>query len=52
LSEAGRYKLNSPSFSGTELQRTEEVDFLQNLVVGMLTRIQEVIVRDGGMTRY
>jgi hypothetical protein len=23
----------------------EEVDFLQNLVVGMLTRIQEVIAR-------
>jgi hypothetical protein len=30
----------------------EEVDFLQNLVVGMPTRIEEVIAREGGMTRY
>jgi hypothetical protein len=28
------------------------VDFLKNLVVGMPTRIQEVIAREGGMTRY
>jgi hypothetical protein len=34
------------------LQRTQEVDFLQNLVVGMPTRMQEVIAREGGMTRY
>jgi len=29
----------------------EEVDFLQNLAVGMPARIQEMIARDGGMTR-
>jgi hypothetical protein len=34
------------------LQRTQEVDFLKNLVVGMPTRMQEVIAREGGMTRY
>ena len=30
----------------------EEVDFPQNLVVGLPTRFQEVIAREGGMTRY
>jgi hypothetical protein len=30
----------------------EEVDFPQNLVVGLLTRFQEAIAREGGMTRY
>ena len=34
------------------LQRTEETDFLQKLVESMPARIQEVIDRDGGMTRY
>jgi transposase len=34
------------------LQRTQKVDFLKNLVVGMLTRMQEVIAGEGGMTRY
>jgi hypothetical protein len=34
------------------LQRTQEVDFLKNLVVGMPTRMQEVIAREGAMTRY
>jgi len=34
------------------LQRTQEVDFLKNLVVGMPTRMQEVIAREGGMIRY
>jgi hypothetical protein len=34
------------------LQRTQEVYFLKNLVVGMPTRMQEVIAREGGMTRY
>ncbi len=34
------------------LQRTLEVGFLQNLVVGMPTRMQEVIAREGGMIRY
>ena len=40
------------SHRAPELQRTEEVDFLQNLVVGMPARMQEVIDRDGGMTKY
>ncbi len=30
----------------------EEVDFPQNLVVGLPTRFQEAIAREGGMTRY
>ena len=34
------------------LQRTQEVDFLKNLVESMPARIQEVIDRDGGMTKY
>ena len=34
------------------LQRTQEVDFLKNLLVGMPTMMQEVIAREGGMTRY
>ena len=34
------------------VQRTQEVEFLQNLVRSMPARIQEVIDRDGGMTRY
>jgi hypothetical protein len=34
------------------LQRTQEVDFLKNLVEWMPARIQEVIDRDGGMTKY
>ncbi len=34
------------------LQRTAETDFLHNLVESMPARIQEVIDRDGGMTRY
>ncbi len=33
-------------------QEDQEVDFLKNLVVGMPTRMQEVIAREGGMTRY
>ncbi len=33
------------------LQKTQEVDFLKNLVVGMPTRMQEVIVRESGITR-
>jgi hypothetical protein len=34
------------------LQRTAETDFLHNLVESMPARIQEVIDRDGGMTKY
>ncbi len=34
------------------LQRTAETDFLHNLVETMPVRIQEVIDRDGGMTKY
>ena len=34
------------------VQRMQEVEFLQNLVQSMPARLQEVIVRDGGMTRY
>jgi hypothetical protein len=34
------------------LQRTQKVDFLKNLVVGMLTRMQKVIAGKGGTTRY
>jgi hypothetical protein len=34
------------------LQRMQEVDFQKNLVVGMPTRMQEVIAREGGMIRY
>ena len=34
------------------VQKTQEVEFLQNLVRSMPARIQEVIDRDGGMTRY
>jgi hypothetical protein len=34
------------------LQRTAEMDFLHNLVESMPARIQEVIDRDGGMTKY
>ncbi len=34
------------------LQRTVETDFLHNLVESMPARIQEVIDRDGGMTKY
>jgi hypothetical protein len=30
----------------------EEVDFPQNVVVGLPTRFQEAIAREGGMTRY
>jgi hypothetical protein len=30
----------------------EEVDIPQNLVVGLPTRFQEAIAREGGMTRY
>ncbi len=30
----------------------EEVDFPQNMVVGLPTRFQEVIARECGMTRY
>ena len=30
----------------------EKVDFPQNLVVGLPTRFQEAIAREGGMTRY
>ena len=34
------------------VQSTQEVEFLQNLVLSIPARIQEVIDRDGGMTRY
>jgi hypothetical protein len=34
------------------LQRSQEVDFLKNLVVGMPTWMQEGIVGECGMTRY
>ncbi len=34
------------------LERTEECQFLQNLVTSMPTRMLEVIEREGGMTRY
>jgi hypothetical protein len=34
------------------LQRTQEVDFLKNLMLRMPTRMQEVIASEGGMTRY
>ena len=34
------------------VKRTQEVEFLQNLVQSMPPRLQEVIARDGGMTRY
>jgi hypothetical protein len=33
-------------------RRRRVVAFLQNLVLGMPARIQELIERDGGMTRY
>jgi hypothetical protein len=35
-----------------ELERAEERELLQNLVTSMPTRMQEVIDREGGMTRY
>ena len=34
------------------VQSTQEVEFLQNLVLSIPARLQEVIARDGGMTRY
>ena len=34
------------------VQSTQEVEFLQNLVLSILARLQEGIARDGGMTRY
>ena len=34
------------------VQSTQEVEFLQNLVLSIPARIQEVIDRDGGMSRY
>jgi hypothetical protein len=36
------------SFHFTYESSSEEVDFLQNLVVGMPTRIYDLIVREGG----
>ena len=34
------------------VQSTQEVEFLQNLVLSIPARLQEGIARDGGMTRY
>jgi hypothetical protein len=34
------------------LEKTEQCDFLQKLVTSMPKRMQEVIDRDGGMTKY
>jgi hypothetical protein len=34
------------------LERTEQCEFLQNLVIRMPTRVQEGIDREGEMTRY
>ena len=34
------------------VQSTQEVEFLQNLVLSIPARLQEGIARDAGMTRY
>ena len=34
------------------VQSTQEVEFLQNLVLSIPARLHEGIARDGGMTRY